>query len=107
MGRFGAQRIRPNWPRDILYRLIAQLLEGVIKPVAHLFADDPADTDPSWLGQSFMGSVAAHHGCCLVDYVHSPSGAGAVADGDLTPSEAGELAKFVDTYVRTLEASEF
>jgi hypothetical protein len=25
----------------------------------------------------------------------------AVADGDLTPSEAGELAKFVDTYVRT------
>jgi hypothetical protein len=31
----------------------------------------------------------------------------AVADGDLTPSEASKLAKFVDTYVRTLEASEF
>ena len=31
----------------------------------------------------------------------------AVADGDLTPSEAGELAKFVDTYVRTLETNEF
>jgi hypothetical protein len=31
----------------------------------------------------------------------------AVADGDLTSGEAGELVKFVDTYVRTLEASEF
>jgi hypothetical protein len=31
----------------------------------------------------------------------------AVADGDLTPSEAGELAKFVDTYVRALETNEF
>jgi hypothetical protein len=33
--------------------------------------------------------------------------AAAVADGDLTPSEAGELAKLVDTYVRTPEASDF
>jgi hypothetical protein len=29
------------------------LLEGAIEPVAHLIANDPADTDPSWLGQSF------------------------------------------------------
>ena len=33
--------------------------------------------------------------------------AAAVADGDLTPSEAGELAKLVDTYVRTPETSDF
>jgi hypothetical protein len=33
--------------------------------------------------------------------------AAAVADGGLTPSEAGELSKLVDTYVRALEASEF
>jgi hypothetical protein len=31
----------------------------------------------------------------------------AVANGDLTPGEAGELAKFVDTYVRALDASDF
>jgi hypothetical protein len=33
--------------------------------------------------------------------------AAAVAHRDLTPSEAGALAKFVDTYVSALETSEF
>ena len=31
----------------------------------------------------------------------------AVAQGDLTPSEAGELSKMVDTYTRALQAAEF
>jgi hypothetical protein len=31
----------------------------------------------------------------------------AVAEGDLTPSEAAELGKLVESYVRTLEANEF
>ena len=31
----------------------------------------------------------------------------AVADGDLTPSEAAELSKVVDGYARTLQAAEF
>jgi len=31
----------------------------------------------------------------------------AVADGDLTPSEASELSKVVDSYARTLQAAEF
>jgi len=32
---------------------------------------------------------------------------GAVAAGDLTPSEAAELSKVVDGYARTLQAAEF
>jgi hypothetical protein len=31
----------------------------------------------------------------------------AVADADLTPSEAGELSKLVEAYVKALEASDF
>ena len=31
----------------------------------------------------------------------------AVAGGDLTPSEAAELSKVVDSYARTLQAAEF
>jgi hypothetical protein len=31
----------------------------------------------------------------------------AVATGDLAPSEAAELGKLVETYVRSLEATEF
>jgi hypothetical protein len=31
---------------------------------------------------------------------------GAVASGDLTPSEAGELAKLVDAYTRAVEATD-
>jgi hypothetical protein len=31
----------------------------------------------------------------------------AVAAGDLTPSEAAELSKVVDSYARTLQAAEF
>ena len=31
----------------------------------------------------------------------------AVADGDLTPSEASELGKLIESYVRALEATEF
>jgi hypothetical protein len=31
----------------------------------------------------------------------------AVADGSLTPGEAGEISKLIDGFVRTLEASEF
>ena len=31
---------------------------------------------------------------------------GAVANGDLTPSEAGELAKLVDAYTRAVEATD-
>ena len=30
----------------------------------------------------------------------------AVADGELTPTEAGELSRLVETYVRTIEAAE-
>ena len=33
--------------------------------------------------------------------------AAAVADGNLTPSEAGELSKLVDAYVRAVGASDF
>jgi hypothetical protein len=33
--------------------------------------------------------------------------AAGVADGNLTPSEAGELSKLVDAYVKALEASDF
>jgi hypothetical protein len=32
---------------------------------------------------------------------------GAVADGDLTPSEAAELSKLLDNFTRVLEATEF
>ena len=31
----------------------------------------------------------------------------AVADGGMTPIEAGEVAKLIETYTRTLEATEF
>jgi hypothetical protein len=31
----------------------------------------------------------------------------AVAEGELTPSEAGELGKLVEAYVKALEATEF
>ena len=31
----------------------------------------------------------------------------AVADGDLTPAEAGELGKLIEAYVRALEATDF
>jgi Family of unknown function (DUF5681) len=31
----------------------------------------------------------------------------AVADGDLTPAEAGELGKLIEAYVRALEAADF
>src|SRR5829696_8140112 len=31
----------------------------------------------------------------------------AVADGDLTPSEAGELSKLLESYTRVIEAAEF
>jgi hypothetical protein len=31
----------------------------------------------------------------------------AVADGELTPSEAGDLARLVDAYARTLQAADF
>src|SRR5437899_1552656 len=33
--------------------------------------------------------------------------AAGVADGNLTPSEAGELSKLVDAYVKALDASDF
>ena len=33
--------------------------------------------------------------------------AAAVADGNLMPSEAGELSRLIDIYIRTVEASEF
>jgi len=33
--------------------LLAQILEGVIDPVAHLIPDDPADANPTRLGQRF------------------------------------------------------
>ena len=33
--------------------------------------------------------------------------AAAVADGNLMPSEAGELSKLIDIYVRAVEAREF
>jgi len=42
--------------------------------------------------------------------LQSPSDAAAaagVADGNLTPSEAGELSKLVDAYVKALDASDF
>ena len=32
---------------------------------------------------------------------------GAVANGDITPSEGGEIAKLVDSYVKTIAAHEF
>jgi hypothetical protein len=37
----------------ILDLLLAQILEGVVEPVAHLIAHDPADVDAAGLGQGF------------------------------------------------------
>jgi hypothetical protein len=39
---------------------MVQILEGVIEPVAHLIADDPADADPARLGKRLQT-------CCDVD----------------------------------------
>ena len=45
---------------------------------------------------------------CAADAVKaSASLVSAVADGDLTPAEAGELGKLIEAYVRALEATDF
>jgi hypothetical protein len=36
---------------DVLYLLLPHVLEGIIKPVAHLVAHEPADADPASLGE--------------------------------------------------------
>jgi hypothetical protein len=45
--------IHPHWPSDVLYLLLAQILEGVAQLVAHLVAHDTADADPTGFGQCF------------------------------------------------------
>ena len=45
---------------------------------------------------------------CAADAVKASAAlVAAVADGDLTPAEAGELGKLIEAYVRALEASDF
>src|SRR5260370_40535359 len=39
--------------RDVLDLLLAHVLERKGELVAHLITHDPADADPSWLGQGF------------------------------------------------------
>jgi hypothetical protein len=52
--------VDPHWPGDVLDLLIAHVLEGEIEFVAHLIADDPADADPTWLGQSLQPRCDIH-----------------------------------------------
>src|SRR5262249_3111611 len=51
-----------HWPGDVLDLLLAEIVEGVIEPVAHLIANDPADADPTGIGQSFKPSWEVHPG---------------------------------------------
>ena len=45
---------------------------------------------------------------CAADAVKASAAlVAAVADGDLTPAEAGELGKLIEAYVRALEATDF
>jgi hypothetical protein len=45
---------------------------------------------------------------CAADAVKDSAAlVAAVADGDLTPAEAGELGKLIEAYVRALEATDF
>jgi hypothetical protein len=43
--------IYPHWPGNVLYLLLAHILEDIIKPVAHLVTHDPAKADPAGLGE--------------------------------------------------------
>ena len=52
--------VRTHWPGDVLYLLLAHVLERVIEPVAHLIAHDPADADPAGLGQGFQARGDIH-----------------------------------------------
>ena len=45
---------------------------------------------------------------CAADAVKASAAlVAAVADGNLTPAEAGELGKLIEAYVRALEATDF
>ena len=48
-----------HWPRDVLYLLLAHVLESEVELVAHLITHDPADADSARLGQGFGWLVAA------------------------------------------------
>jgi len=49
-----------HWPRYVLYLLLAHILECEVKLVTDLIAHDPADADPSGLGQSFEPRCDIH-----------------------------------------------
>ncbi len=51
---FGAQRIGPHLPRDVLDGLLAQILERVWQLVADLVAHCPRDPDPAGFGERFQ-----------------------------------------------------
>ena len=44
------------WPGDVLYLLLAHILEGKLEFVLHLIVHDPADANPAGLGQGFESS---------------------------------------------------
>src|SRR5215471_15344690 len=49
-----------HWPGDVLYLLLAHVLECEIEFVAHLIAHDPTDADPARLGQGFEPCCDVH-----------------------------------------------
>src|SRR5215472_6147527 len=50
----------PNRPCDVLDALLAIVFEGVIEPVAHLIANDAADTDPARLRERLQTRREVH-----------------------------------------------
>jgi hypothetical protein len=47
-------------PSDVLDLLLAQILEGVVEPVAHLVPHDPTDADPARLGKGLQTRRDVH-----------------------------------------------
>jgi hypothetical protein len=48
-----AHPVGSHWPGDVLDMLFAQVLKHELEPVAHLITHDPADADPTRVGQGF------------------------------------------------------
>src|SRR5215813_6266647 len=57
---FVANPVRPHWSGNVLRLLLAQILEGVIQPIAYLVANNPADTDPPGFGQRLQPRRYVH-----------------------------------------------
>src|SRR5204862_291813 len=50
----GTQPIDPHWSRDVLYALLAHVVEGVGRPIADLVVHCPGNADAAWLSDRFQ-----------------------------------------------------